>query len=101
MMTQDKLDGLIRDTLRQTATEQDPATDVRASLLAKAAAYNAESELVVGAPIPPLVNGLREVKPTLNGAVRLPALEAELMDLFGAAQQRLVSVWLLSSNSRY
>jgi hypothetical protein len=101
MMTRDKMDGLIRDTLRQTVTEQGPAVEVRASLLAKAAAYNAESELVVGVPIPPLANGLREVKPMLHGAVRLPELEAELLDFFGAAQQRLVGVWLLSNNSRY
>jgi|PlaIllAssembly_1097288.scaffolds.fasta_scaffold267590_2 hypothetical protein len=100
-MKREEMDGLIRDALRQNVTEQEPSENVRAGLLAKAEAYNAESEMVVGAPIPPLVNGLREVKPALHGAVRLPELEAELLDFFGAAQQRLVAAWMLSGNSRY
>jgi len=100
-MKREEMDGLIRDTLRQDVTEQEPSTDVRSGLLAKAEAYNAESEMVVGASIPPLANGLREVKPMLHGSVRLPELEAELLDFFGATQQRLVAAWMLSSHTRY
>ena len=100
-MKREEMDGLIRDTLRQNVTEQEPSAGVRTDLLAKAAAQNAESEMVVGASIPPLVNGLREVRPTLHGAVRLPELEAELLDLFGVAQQRLIAMWMLSGSSRY
>lgn len=101
MAKRDKMDSLIRDSLRHNVAEQVPSSEVRASLLAKAEVHNADSEIVVGASIPPLVNGLREAKPMLNGAVCLPQLEAELLDFFGAAQQRLVSVWLLSSHSRF
>jgi hypothetical protein len=100
-MKREEMDGLIRDALRQNMTEQEPSAEVRADLLAKAKARNAVSELVVGAPIPPLANGLREVKPMLHSPVRLPELETELMDFFGAAQQRLVATWMLSGNSRY
>jgi hypothetical protein len=100
-MKRDEMDALIRDALRHNVLEQEPPDELRASLLAKAEAYNAESEMVVGAPIPPLVNGLREAQPTLAGSVRLPELEAELIDLFGAAQQRLIAVWMLSGNARY
>lgn len=95
------MDGLIRDALRQDVTEQEPSADVRANLLAQAEAYNAESEMVVGASIPPLASGLRDVKPILQSSVRLPELEAELLDFFGAAQQRLVAAWMLSNNTRY
>ena len=100
-MKREEMDCLIRDALRQNVTGQEPSADVRADLLAKAEAHNAESEMVVGASIPPLVNGLREVRPTLHGAVRLPELEADLLDLFGVAQQRLIATWLLSSSTRY
>ena len=100
-MKREEMDGLIRDTLRQNVTEQEPSAGVRTDLLAKAAAQNAESEMVVGASIPPLVSGLREVKPVLHGSVRLPELEADLLDFFGAAQQRLIAAWMLSSNTRY
>ena len=101
MIKREAMDYLIRDALQHDVLEQEPSADVRDGLLAKAQEYNAQSEPVVGAPIPPLANGLRDVKPILSGAVRLPELEAELTDLFGVAQQRLVSMWLLSSNSRY
>jgi hypothetical protein len=101
-MKREDMDQMIRDTVRQKVAEQEPAAEVRAKLLAKAEAHNAEmDEMVVGASIPPLVNGLREAKPLLSSAVRLPELETELMDFFGVAQQRLITVWLLSSNSRY
>ena len=100
-MKQEAMDHLIRDALRRDVLAQEPAAGARDSLLAKAAADNAESEPVVGASIPPLVNGLREVKPTLHSAVRLPELEAELIDFFGSAQQRLVAMWILASSSRY
>jgi hypothetical protein len=100
-MKRDEMDGLIRATFREEITEQEPSDNVRATLLARAEAQTNDGELVVGAAIPPLVNGLREAGPTSRNAVRLPELEAELLDLFGAAQQRLVSVWLLSNNSRY
>jgi hypothetical protein len=100
-MKREEMDYLIRDVLRQNVSEQEPSADVRAGLLAKAEEQNAESEMVVGVSIPPLVSGLREVRPTLYGSVHLPQLEAELLDFFGTAQQRLVAVWLLSNNSRY
>jgi hypothetical protein len=73
---------------------------VRDSLLTRAAAHNAQSETVVGSSIPPLVTGLRDShRPT--SSVRLPELELEFVDLFGSAQQRLVSVWMLAINNRY
>ncbi len=100
-MKREEMDCLIRDALQHDVTEQEPSADVRDALLAKAASQNARSELIVGAPIPPLVNGLREVKPALHSSVRLPELEAELLDFFGVAQQRLVAAWMLSSNTRY
>ncbi len=101
MLRQEAMDNLIRDALRQNVTEQEPAVSVRDGLLSRAAVHNAESEPVVGAAIPPLANGLRDVRPTLHDAVCLPDFEAELMDLFGAAQQRLIAVWMLSGSSRY
>jgi hypothetical protein len=101
MVKREEMDYLIRDTLRHDVGEQEPSADVRDDLLAQAAAYNVQSEPVVGASIPPLANGLRDVSPTLSGPIRLPELEAELIDLFGAAQQRMVSIWLLSTNTRY
>jgi hypothetical protein len=102
MVKREAMDGLIQEALRRDVAEQEPSAEVRAGLLAKAEAHNdAESGQVVGASIPPLVNGLRDVRPTLYGAVRLPAFEAELLDLFGVAQQRLVAVWMLSGGSRY
>jgi hypothetical protein len=100
-MKRDGMDDLIRDVLRRDVLEHEPAADVRDGLLAKAEAYNAQSELVVGTSIPPLVNGLRDARPTLSVSVRLPEFEAELLDFFGSAQQHLVAVWLLSSSSRY
>jgi len=95
------MDYLIRDTLRHDVSEQEPSADVRDSLLAQAEAHGAQTEQVVGSAIPPLVNGLREAEITSSSPVRLPELEAELMDLFGSGQERLVSVWLLSTNTRY
>ncbi len=95
------MDYWIRETLRQDVSEQEPSADVRDGLLAKAEAHSAQTEQVVGTSIPPLVNGLRDAGPTLSSPVHLPELEAELMDFFGSAQQRLVSVWLLSMNTRY
>jgi hypothetical protein len=100
-MKREEMDSLIRNALWQDVTEQEPSAEVRAGLLAKAEAHTADSDPVVGASIPPLVNGLREVRPTLYGGVRLPELEAELMDFFGAAQQRLITMWMLSDGSRY
>ena len=101
MVKREVMDYLIRDTLRQDVTAQEPSADVRDSLLAKAEAHSSQTEQVVGTSIPPLVSGLRDVKPIVPGSVRLPDFDAELMDLFGSAQQRLVTVWLLSLNTRY
>ncbi len=95
------MDHLIRDALRRDVQDQEPSAEVRSGLLARATAHTAQSETVVGASIPPLVNGLREVKPMLHGSVHLPVLEVEFMDFFGSAQQRLIAVWMLSSSSRY
>lgn len=100
-MKREEMDHLIKDALQCDVLEQEPSAEVRASLLEKAEAHTAESEVIVGAPIPPLVNGLREARPMLPGAVCLPELEAELLDLFDTAQQRLIAVWMLSSSSRY
>jgi hypothetical protein len=101
MVKREAMDYLIRDTLRQDVSEQEPSADVRNSLLAKAEAHSAQTEQVVGTSIPPLASGLRDVSPIVSGSIRLPEFEAELMDLFGSAQQRLVTVWLLSLNTRY
>jgi len=101
MVKREAMDYLIRDTLRQEVSTQEPSACVRDNLLAKAEAHGSQTEQVVGTSIPPLANGLRDVSPTASGPVCLPELEAELMDLFGSAQQRLVSVWLLSTNTRY
>jgi hypothetical protein len=99
-MRREDMDHLIHNTIRQSVTEQEPSAGVRDSLLAKAAAHNVHAEPVVGPSIPPLVNGLREARlPT--SSVRLPEFEMELMDIFGSAQQHLVSVWLLTSSARY
>jgi len=95
------MDYLIRDTLRHDVSEQEPSADVRDSLLAKAEAHSAQTEQVVGSSIPPLTNGLRDAEVISSSPVRLPEFEAELMDLFDAAQQRLVAVWLLSLNTQY
>jgi hypothetical protein len=100
-MKREEMDYLIRDALRRDVTEQEPSADVRDGLLAQAAVYNAQSELVVGASIPPLASGLRDACPTLPGSIRLPELEAELMDFLGVAQQRLIAMWMLSDGSRY
>lgn len=100
-MKREAMDGLIRDAIRQNVMELEPSADVRVALLTKAEADSVESEVVVGAPIPPLSTGLRETRPAPRSSVRLPELEAELLDFFGAAQQRLVAVWLLSGSSRY
>ena len=54
------MDYLIRDTLRQDVSEQEPSADVRDSLLAKAEAHGVQTEQVVGTSIPPLANGLRD-----------------------------------------
>ena len=101
MIRREAMDYIIRDTLRCDVGEQEPSADVRDSLLAKAEARSVQTEQVVGTSIPPLISGLRDVKPTVSGSVRLPEVEADFMDLFGAAQQRLVTVWLLSLNTRY
>jgi len=96
------MDNLIRATLRQHVDAQEPSEEVRGSLLARAEASQAwTDEQVVGTAIPPLVNGLRDSNPVLPRTARLPEFETELTDLFGSAQQRLVSVWLLSINARY
>jgi hypothetical protein len=101
MVRREVMDYLIRDTLRCEVGEQEPSTGVRDSLLAKAEAHSVQTEQVVGASIPPLANGLRDAEVFSSSSVRLPEIEAELMDLFDAAQQRLVAVWLLSLNTRY
>jgi hypothetical protein len=101
MVKRDKVDGFIQAALRDQVVAQEPASEVRASLLTKAEAQNAEAETVVGASIPPLATGLRETRPVLQGAAHLPGFEVDLLDLFGAAQQRLIAVWLLSNNTRY
>jgi hypothetical protein len=101
MVKREAMDYLIRDTLRCDVSEQEPSTDVRDSLLAKAEAQSADTEQVVGSSIPPLVNGLRDAEITSSSPVRLPEVESELMDLFGSAQQRLATMWLLSLNTRY
>ena len=101
MIKREAMDYLIRDALRHEVVDQEPSPSVRDNLLAKAEAHNVQSEIVVGSSIPPLVNGLREAKPALQGSVRLPELEAGLLDLFGVAQQRLIATWMLSSNTWY
>ena len=101
MVKREAMDNLIRDALRQDVTAQEPPVSVRDDLLARAEANNAESEPVVGASIPPLANGLRDTRPALHDAVRLHHFDSELMDIFGAAQQRLIAVWILSGSSRY
>jgi hypothetical protein len=101
VVKREAMDYLIRETLRQDVGEQEPSADVRGSLLAKAEAHGVQTEQVVGTSIPPLVNGLRDTSPIMYGSVRLPELEAELMEFFGSTQQRLVSIWLLASNTRY
>ena len=63
--------------------------------------HKKETELVVGSAIPPLANGLRETGPAASNMARLPEPDADLVDLFGLAQQRLVTVWLLSTSARY
>jgi hypothetical protein len=101
IMKREEMDGLIRDTLQHDVLAQEPAVQVRDELLARARAHNdAQAEAVVGASIPPLVNGLRD-KPTLSSSVHLPELDVELVDFFGTAQQRLMAVWMLSGSSRY
>ncbi len=95
------MDHLIRETLCHDVTEQEPSANVRDKLLAQAVAPSAESKQVVGSAIPPLVSGLRENTTTAANAVRLPEFESELMDFFGSAQQRLVSMWILSTSTRF
>ena len=99
-MKRDGMDHLIAEALRQQIAGQEPTEEVRAALLARAATQPAQTEQVVGTPIPPVMNGLRETRPTVN-LPRWPEVEGDLMELFGPTQQRLISVWLLASNSRY
>jgi hypothetical protein len=101
MVKRESMDYWIRETLHQDVSEQEPSADVRDSLLARAEAHTADTEQVVGSAIPPLVNGLRDASAMSSSLVRLPEVEAELTDLFGSAQQRLVAVWQLSINARY
>jgi|GEM_PF-2760529 len=101
MVKREAMDYLIRDTLHQEVSAQEPSACVRDNLLAKAEAHGSQTEQVVGTSIPPLANGLRDASPSISGPARLPELEADLMEFFGSTQQRLVSIWLLASNTRY
>jgi hypothetical protein len=101
MVKREAMDLLIRNTLRQDVSAQEPSVGARDSLLAKARAHSVQAEPVVGPAIPPLSNGLRDASVVSSSPVRLPEVESELMDLFGSTQQRLVSVWLLSLSTRY
>lgn len=99
-MNKDGVDQLIKNVLHREVVDQEPAEGVRADLLARAASQPAQDEQVLGTSIPPVVNGLREARPMM-GLPCWPEVEDDLMELFGSPQQRLVSVWLLASNTRY
>jgi hypothetical protein len=99
-MDKNGMDQLIKSALHQQVTDQEPAAEVRAGLLARAAIEAAQTEQVLGTPIPPVVSGLREARPIVNLPCWLE-VEDDLMEFFGSTQQRLVSVWLLASNIRY
>ena len=94
------MDHLIKDTLYQQVADQEPGDEVRSELLARAATQPIQTEQVLGPSIPPVANGLRDTRPVVN-LPRWPELEDDLMEFFGSTQQRLVSVWLLTSASRY
>lgn len=102
MTVQDSLDRLIRDTLSDSLTELEPGADVRSSLLAKAAAQAANwcETPEVGTSIPPLANDLRVSEPVRPGP-QWRGHEPEFIEIFGSTQQKLVTVWMMATQSRY
>ncbi|HZY41596.1 MAG TPA: hypothetical protein VFF59_06315 [Anaerolineae bacterium] len=98
MTERDVLDNLIRSTVRDEVAGLEPSPAVRDTLMAAAAQRPAT--LSVGPMIPPLASGLREPA-HLPGVPGWREKGRDQVAAFGSAQQGLVSLWLLTMQTRY